>query len=155
MRANPRWLMSTGVFALAGLLPSCVPVGPAESETAPSNFEALSAPARHEAKTGTVGFARHVKPILEAKCVMCHGAVDAQGGFRLDRRQFAFSEGVRGRRIVPFEPARSPMISRLDEIHAGIAVMPPVGNRITNDEQVILRRWITQGASWPGSESVP
>ena len=136
---------------LALLLPvlfGCRHTNPVESETAPS-WDVLSHRARKDARTGRVDFTSHIKPIFEAKCVMCHSGDRPQGGFRIERAELAFAEGAHGRRIIPGQSLRSPLIKNLDDAHAGLKVMPPVGNRVTVTEQAILRRWIDQGAPWP------
>jgi uncharacterized membrane protein len=133
---------------MLAFLTHCAYQRPDDSETTP-RWEALRPAVRAEARQGRVDFARHVKPILQAKCVMCHSGRQPEGGFRMEKREFAFSEGAGGRRIVAGDALRSPLIRNIDEAHAGMKIMPPVGSRVTDAEKDILRRWIDQGAVWP------
>jgi mono/diheme cytochrome c family protein len=95
-----------------------------------------------------VDFARDVQPILQAKCLRCHGPDKQKGSLRLDVR----ADAVRGGdnfspAIVSGRSADSPLI----RIVAGAAedlVMPPEGARLTNEQIGILRAWIDQGAKW-------
>jgi hypothetical protein len=87
---------------------------------------------------GTVDFATHVRPILEAKCLSCHQGAKAKGGMRLDSPSDA---------VVAGKPDASPLLQRViskDETE----VMPPKGDRLTAEDVRVLRAWISEGGSW-------
>jgi len=130
------------------LLPGCQLKSPPESETAPADWTPLSADAIASSK-GTISFAIHVAPVLEAKCLACHSGSTAIAGYSLENRRRAFEAGPAGPRIVPGDPDRSRFISNISAAHASLDVMPPVGDRLLKAEKDILRRWIKQGAAWP------
>ena len=95
-------------------------------------------------------FVRHVKPILEAKCAMCHNQKTLPGVMNLDNRKVAYQPGASGHLgIVPFHPEHSLLISNIKHSHRDVKAMPPVGERLTDDETKVLKQWIAQGASWP------
>ncbi len=119
-----------------------------ESETAPEGTTALEPAYRGLPKSGPVSFAHHIKPILESKCLPCHSPPYGENGFRLDSREHAFASGANGARIIPGRPDQSLLLS-LSTTHAGVAVMPKVGNRVTRTESQLLRQWIIEGAPWP------
>jgi hypothetical protein len=51
--------------------------------------------------------------------------------------------------LVPGQPERSLLLTKIEGAHAHVKAMPPVGERLTQDEVRILERWIRQGAKWP------
>jgi hypothetical protein len=116
-------------------------------ETAPEGLTALT-----EASRATIGqkvsFGKQIKPILESKCLACHSGSSAPWSYSLESKENAFAPGVAGPRIIPGEPDRSIIVS-FASTHKNVAAMPIVGNRLTETESRILRRWIAEGAYWP------
>ena len=123
-----------------------------ESETLLTGRNVLVAREIGVALQGTVNFSRHVKPILEAKCVACHGRESQPRGLRFDNYESAIRSGALGVFIVPGHPERSPFLTTIKSAHTSTKSMPPVGERLTSEEVEILKRWIQQGARWPSSE---
>ena len=103
-------------------------------------------------------FARDVQPILQARCVSCHGAKVQMHGLRLDRRRDALKGGESGApAVVPGNSSASLMIRYISGLDPNV-VMPPTGGRLTTEQIALLRAWIDRGAEWPGedvSESAP
>lgn len=128
-------------------LPSCST--PEESETRPTGTNVLSAAALSQAQGGTVDFTRHIKPILEAKCATCHNQQALPGKMSLANRTEAHRTGGLRGFIIPGQPEASPLIMRLGESHTAVQAMPPVGESLTKEETTVIKRWISQGASWP------
>lgn len=118
-----------------------------ESETAPEGLTVLDKDALGQHK-GPVSFERQVKPILESKCFACHSGATAPAGFKLESRAFAMTHGASAQRIVPGKPEHSRFLA-LSSTHKNVAIMPPVGNRLTQTESRILWQWIAEGAYWP------
>lgn len=118
---------------------------PRHSETAPENWEVLSADALRTSH-GIIDFTTHVKPVLEAKCVVCHN-LQTLPFFSLENRALAFKAGAAGPRIVPGHPAKSPLVHNATGAHS--QTMPPVGERMTVNEKRIIAEWVAQGAQWP------
>jgi uncharacterized membrane protein len=85
-----------------------------------------------------VNFVRDVKPILENRCVRCHGAENAMRGLRLDKKERAMLA------IVPRQPDDSAVYNA-----AKSGFMPPGGPKLAPAEIETLRRWIAEGARWP------
>jgi cytochrome c5 len=90
-------------------------------------------------------FARDVAPVLEKRCLMCHGAAAQMAGLRLDSREAAF------RVIKPGASAQSKLIEMVEG--RGKTPMPPSGPRLTAVDISAMREWIDAGAPWP--ESAP
>ncbi|MCK7555835.1 DUF1549 domain-containing protein [Chitinophaga sedimenti] len=89
-----------------------------------------------------------VKPIINKKCISCHGGVKKQGGFSLLFREEALAETKSGKpAIIPGDPDGSEMIRRLtlkDEEER----MPYKEHPLAEEEIAVLRAWIKQGAKW-------
>ena len=85
---------------------------------------------------------QHVRPILRAHCLDCHGAVEKLEG-DLDLRLVRTMQqgGISGPAIVPGDPENSYLIER---IRSG--EMPPGEQKLTADELARLIRWIAEGA---------
>jgi hypothetical protein len=85
-----------------------------------------------------VDFVREVKPILEIRCVRCHGAETAMKHLRLNRKDRAMMV------IVPKRPEESQLF-----LAARSGSMPPGGPKLSAAELETLRKWIAEGAHWP------
>ena len=73
-----------------------------------------------------VDFARDVRPILEARCVSCHGPKKQRGDLRLDRKAAALKGGESGPVIVPGKSANSLLLRRAGSTEPDQR-MPPSG----------------------------
>jgi hypothetical protein len=95
-----------------------------------------------------IDFNTQVKPILNKKCIVCHGGVKRQGDFSLLFRTDALSKAKSGKLpVIPGDPAHSEMIRRitLDDPEDRMPYKQPP---LTKEEIGILRDWIKQGAKW-------
>jgi hypothetical protein len=98
--------------------------------------------------THTIDFNTEVKPILNKKCITCHGGVKRQGGFSLLFRSEALANTESGKpAIVPGQPGSSEMIRRLT-LKDPEERMPYKHDPLTQDEINTLTQWIKQGAQW-------
>ncbi len=95
-------------------------------------------------------FTRDVRPILQKKCIACHGPAQQMNGLRLDDGESALRGGYSGAAIVPGKSADSRLVARISSDKEGVR-MPPAGDRLTAAEIAALRRWIDEGARWPAS----
>ena len=95
-----------------------------------------------------VDFNHEVRPILNGKCIACHGGVKQAGGFGVLFREDALGKGKSGRiGIVPGDPDASEVIRRIT--HPDRAQrMPRHRDPLSKEEIETLRRWIAQGAKW-------
>ena len=139
--------------SLLGLLAHASCTTPSDSETKPMGANVLSQAAIHAAKTGPVDFATHVKPVLEAKCVMCHNRKALPGHGSLENRQEAVRTGELGAYIQPGHPEYSLLVSNVKSAHHNASAMPAVGERLTPDEFAILTKWVKEGAKWPAGKA--
>lgn len=96
----------------------------------------------------TVHFSTDVKPILNKKCISCHGGVKKQGGFSVLFEEEALAVTESGKpAIIPGDPDNSEMIKRLTA-HDPEERMPYKEEPLSDEEIDILRRWVKQGAQW-------
>jgi hypothetical protein len=100
------------------------------------------------AAAGAIDFSRDIRPILQTRCIECHGPTKHKNELRLDTGANALKGGVSGPMIVPGKSSSSrllPIVAGLDPDHK----MPPKGAPLTAAEVGKLRAWIDQGAKWP------
>ena len=145
--------MKSVLFNLLCILFIAACATPTDPETKPLGENVLSMEAIHAAKTGPVDFVVHVKPVLEAKCVMCHNRKALKGHMSLENRTQAMRSGALGAYIVPGHPEKSLLVANTASTHQNVSVMPAVGERLTKDEYAILTKWVKEGASWPSGAS--
>jgi len=98
----------------------------------------------------TVDYNDHIRPILNQKCLACHGGVKKSGGVSYLFPEEALAQGKSGAyAIVPGDPEASEMLYRIstdDEID----LMPPPDHheRLSDREVALIERWIQQGAKF-------
>lgn len=141
--------MITRLSALACLILAAGCQTSRDPETRPQGDDALSAAESKAALGGQVDFARHVKPILEERCFMCHNGSALPRRMDLSSAATARKTGALGGFIVPGHPEQSLFVSRIGNAPAHLKAMPPVGQQLTATDRKVLERWIAQGAVWP------
>jgi hypothetical protein len=95
-----------------------------------------------------IDFNTAVKPILNKKCITCHGGVKQQGGFSVLFREEALAATKSGKpAIIPGNPEDSEFIRRLRSDDPEVR-MPYKHEALSNDEIEILSKWVKQGAKW-------
>lgn len=100
-------------------------------------------------------YLQSIHPVLDAKCVACHGAQKEKAGLRLDFYDLLIKGGKDGPVIVPKNPDRSLLLARVTLSPTDRHFMPAEGRTpLTADEIATIRAWILSGAS-PTEKSVP
>lgn len=95
-----------------------------------------------------VDFSADIKPILNKKCISCHGGVKAKAGFSVLFREEALANTESGKpAIIPGDPDNSEMIRRLT-LKDPEERMPYKHEALSKDEISLLKRWVKQGAKW-------
>lgn len=104
-------------------------------------FKMLSRPEK-------VDFSADVKPIINSKCISCHGGVKAKAGFSLLFREEALAKTESGQpAIIPGDANASEMIKRITHSDPEER-MPYRHEPLSKKEISILKRWIDEGANW-------
>jgi len=115
-------------------------------------FLLLLACARQEKPAGElpelVGYNTHIRPIINQKCISCHGGVRKKGGL-----SFLFPEEM----FLPLEDS-IPAIIRGDAENSKIMQrilhhdpeerMPQKADPLSSHEIDLIRKWVDQGAHW-------
>jgi mono/diheme cytochrome c family protein len=110
---------------------------------------ACSVPAMAEDE---VDFLREIRPILATRCAKCHSDTFKQeGGLKLDSPAGLSKGGDSGPLFVAGQSGTSRLIERV--ITTGEERMPPEGDRLTDKQIALLRRWIDQGAKLPAADA--
>jgi hypothetical protein len=93
-----------------------------------------------------LAFDKDVRPILEAKCLSCHGEALKLSGLDLRTRESAIAGGAHGTALVPGNAEQS----RLYRMVSGLErpAMPMEGAPLSTVELATLKRWIDEGAPW-------
>jgi len=95
-----------------------------------------------------VDYNAEIKPIINQKCISCHGGVRQKGGFSLLFRDEALSPTASGKpAIIPGDAKNSEMIRRL--YHKDLEErMPYKEEPLSKQEIKLLTRWIDEGAKF-------
>src|SRR6202012_1935698 len=87
-------------------------------------------------------FEKKVRPILADHCYHCHSAdTKPAGGLRVDDRNGLLTGGNKGPAVVPGEPGKSLLITRVTQKNEK-ARMPLEGKHLTDEQVEVLRVWI-------------
>lgn len=95
-----------------------------------------------------VDFRKDVEPLFRSHCIRCHGAARVEAGFRLDRRDDALNGGDSGPAFIVKKSDESLLIKLVAGVDPDV-LMPPEGDKLSDEQIGILRAWIDQGADWP------
>ena len=98
-----------------------------------------------------VDYRRDVKPILQTRCVSCHGPRRQQGGLRLDTAAALRRGGNEGPALIAGQAAVSLIVLRVTDPDPD-ARMPQEAKPLLPREIRILRSWIDSGATAPADE---
>ncbi len=93
-------------------------------------------------------FREQVAPVLERRCVSCHGESSPKGKLSLVTGKTLKSGGASGPAVVPGKPEESLLI---ESISGERPDMPQTGPPLSAQEVAHVRTWIEQGAHWPES----
>jgi len=96
-----------------------------------------------------VDFVRHIKPILEGRCVQCHNRRSMPDRISFETRALALRPGKHGRAIIPGNPDESRLLNFLNAPRDTAVAMPRVGHDVSAEEIETIREWIAAGAKWP------
>ncbi len=93
-------------------------------------------------------FVDRVKPLLDSRCVNCHGPDKVKGGLRLDSRDAVLKAGESGQpAVVPRRPQDSLLLHAV--MHSRKDLEMPPKEPLSSNDVAVLERWIRDGAPWP------
>ncbi len=91
-------------------------------------------------------FRDKVAPVLEKRCIHCHGGKAPKGNFSLATAAAVFKGGDAGPAVVPAKPDESAL---LEMIEGERPQMPKKDKPLAREEIAAIRQWIAEGAQWP------
>jgi len=100
-----------------------------------------------------VDFAKEIQPLLQKRCLECHGPEKQKGKLRLDSKDAAFKGGKEGPVIMPGSAEKSELYRRITLPKDDDDVMPNEGEPLTKAQTDLIRDWINQGAVWTQTAS--
>lgn len=97
-------------------------------------------------------YADLVNPILNNKCVSCHGPEKSKGGLRLDSKEGILAGGENGPVVRLHDLENSELISRVELPEYEEGHMPPEGKEpLSKSEIKLLKAWIEKGHPFDGT----
>ncbi len=97
--------------------------------------------------SGEALFREKVLPLLNTKCISCHGPEKQEGGLRLDTREAALKGGENGPSLIEGKPEESLLVQAVKFDNADLQ-MPPK-DRLSDPQIAAIVEWVKQGAVWP------
>ncbi len=92
-------------------------------------------------QAGSVSFASDVLPIIESRCISCHGAERAEDGLDLTSYAALMAGSENGAVLTPGDAENSLMVQLVQN-----GQMPKRGAKLTPQQIQIIIDWINQGA---------
>ena len=134
-------LLPTEAVAPATDAPTNVP--PATDTSAPTEpAAATEAPATQPAAGGaTVSFAADVLPIIQSRCINCHGGQRTEEGLDMNTHASLLAGSENGPVVIPGDVANSLFVELVASQE-----MPKRGPKLTPAQVQIFTDWVNQGA---------
>ena len=126
----------TAFILLAGVLSACVPQAADTSASQPTD-----AAAQPVAQNTTISFTKDVLPILQSRCVNCHGGERVSKGLNLK----TYNDLMTGSENGPVVTAGKAPDSLLVEMIVS-QKMPKNGPKLTSQQVQLITEWVNQGA---------
>src|SRR5439155_14943663 len=97
---------------------------------------------------GVAFFKKDVRPLLETRCLKCHGGGEkVKGGLRLTSRDEVMKGGELGR-VIDSEKAADSLLLRAINYRDEKLQMPPDG-KLPPEAVAVLTKWVGMGAPFP------
>ena len=101
-----------------------------------------------------ISFHDHVFPLLEERCLDCHGepyvkngrTIHPKAGLRLDTYEWIIKGNLDGVILEKGNPDESTLIAVITLDSDDPEIMPPKGDPLSDDEIKMLKQWIQEGA---------
>lgn len=87
-----------------------------------------------------------IRPVLDRKCVQCHGTDKQNGSLRLDSLQYLQKGGESGPLYTAGQAMESEWLHRVTLPRSNSKAMPPSGEPLSYAEIRLLAWWVDQGA---------
>jgi hypothetical protein len=94
-----------------------------------------------EAANGSVSFANDVFPIIDSRCINCHGGERTEEGLVMFTHADLMAGSDNGPVIVPGDPTNSLLVELVTS-----QKMPKRGPKLTPSQVQIITAWVADGA---------
>ncbi len=111
-----------------------VPVGQTPTQQVPTTQAAHSA-------SGEVSFSKDVMPVLQSRCINCHGGQRTSEGLDMKTYESLMAGSQNGSVVTPGDAANSSFVTL-----AAQGKMPKRGPKLTPAEVQLLTDWVNAGA---------
>ncbi len=111
--------------------------------------EALKMSSRKASAKDPLIFDHIVLPILESRCIQCHGTTRAKGKLRMDSYKALVQGGSNGASLVPGDLKSSLLLERIHLPLSAKEHMPPKDKEQVTPEELAFLEW------WVGSNAAP
>lgn len=101
-----------------------------------------------------IDYTRDIKPLLEARCIKCHGERKQESLYRMDSRADVIGSGSERSAIIPGNSEDSLVVKLIAAIDPAYFHMPPKGKLLDPEEVGLIRAWIDQGVVWDAGGAV-
>ncbi len=135
------WATHSSVREITAPIPGVCP----PDELVPG--ETSSPPFQTDNSQQPIAFWRDVYPLLEKKCLSCHGPRKQFGGFRVDRRSDFFRRNGKEPLILPGRSADSPLLAVVSGARKDMLMADR--HKLPEQEVSLLKAWVDAGADWP------
>jgi mono/diheme cytochrome c family protein len=103
------------------------------------------------APAAAVDFAADIQPVLNQRCVECHGEKKQKSGLRLDSAEWIAKGGKDGPVVVAGDLEKSDLFVRVSLPPGDDSIMPPKGDPLPKAQQDAIAAWIKAGAPMGGA----
>jgi mono/diheme cytochrome c family protein len=93
----------------------------------------------------SVSFVKDIKPILETRCLKCHGGTMQAAKLDLRSREAALKGSEKGPVIIAHKPEESSLYKKISGAEKPLM---PMDGRLPDAQIAAIRQWIEQGAAW-------
>lgn len=114
---------------------------PAATDTSAPGTEAPAATEPAVAAGATVSFASQILPIIQSRCINCHGGDRIEEGLSMNTHAEIMAGSEHGAILVPGDAASSLIIEMVAS-----GDMPKRGPKLTPPQVQLIADWINQGA---------
>lgn len=104
---------------------------------------------------GAALFVHEIQPLLQRKCLTCHGddPSDLSGDYDLRSRRTMLQGGQSGQAaVIPGKIAESPLIHAVKRLDQDAAMPPKIDESLDEEEIELLEEWIALDAPWPDED---
>lgn len=88
-----------------------------------------------------VSFKNEIQPILEQRCIKCHGGDFPSEGLNMGSHQGLISGSQNGQVIIPGDSSKSLLFEKVES-----GEMPKRGSDLTAEQIELIQQWIDEGA---------